>query len=1383
VPILGNWVGRTGVRPTTPGTVHELSVKVDAHARVYRVEFAITANGTPHSTLVANSPSIRKPNFSTTNSPHPGVASGKAPFNGWGVGLDLSTVPAGTISVVATVYDLGAMSHVLPEAMVIYNDTDGVDRRPRAITLYADGTSGNDANNGTSWAQAVKTIMRARQLGRSGAGDVSGLKIVCRGTFTDLSGGLFPECSTSGAWHVEHIADAAGAYLNPPGDPSPLGPRTIYGGVSGASSSTVTCRTAWRGFRVNGTGIVSYSFGGIIEHWFDGCYSEGTNWAPGRLSVRYAEPAVGGSGSFIGWNGPGPAGRRYFTGCAIRGAVLGFEQSRLVYDCLVRDFTGIACKIGSQASPSVVGALVMRSERYYPRQVEGFVRMDSDVVQGQGRPALVVTKPTGTTARITGPEGGYAFNLDAAELVGTTYWGLRFEGSGARGLDTGVGLLVTAVGNTAGSAWVEVTCPGASAGSIPANTCSFYTARVSSGVNYWNIHPDGIQIERNLVLGDVIFDCAIVDAPNLQSYFTSGNDIDKALIDNLRDDGSGENAGNWNGTNCTDSILQRLTLRGQFQNSGGAGGWNGTFVRNCVFGSLGGDASTIGSRGGTVTNCHVISGSPFGSNGTSGPWFNGDESADPWPFAPALGNRGSGVASVVDPVEWAYSTTGSTRGVLKNIGDLDWSLAPSLTIVTYDHSAHASPRYTAKVQGQTLSIWGRTTDTQGTTPYWSGGANVDQSGATFGSNGTASIEVSLIAGPITAARVYTNNQDGPEIPSTIAGGKLTFDLPNTMTAWCEINGLRGQPLIIRNRPLQTQPTGPTVGIYNGTQTTAVAGRTLVFPPGTHTIGQSFPVPSGAAIWLHGEAWVIGSFHNQGTAGGHAERGHGILSGEWGSSLRATIRGMAHEEALTYSLIYGEFGLTNPSYVEEITLLDPPFYSTFFGLSDVEGLFIVGPWWGNSDAFNLAQQGPTQRGSVLSSTAFIHDNVILLEEYSGAHTYRDCIIGTIASSPIHISFWPQIELTPDTHVLTNITIVCFYPTSGAVKAWSDGSSPDEVVKGGDMTGLRFVGSTFYQMAFWFENKLYPAEWGPQELGLGQITEWTFRDVTFEAVPLVKSIIKGKDINNAPSKIAFWNVQFAGVQLTPANFLNYFEIDGLVHDITVDGVHVDTLLSASFAGSSSASASLYGNLGLRAVASSTSSLQARLNTIGSLSSLMLGSSSLQATLSHITAIGLSAFLPGTSSLYSQLGGTFVLSSMFAGSSSMQANVGGGAAGLSAAFVGSSSFYAILDINYSEANKPDTSPMKQRIFNALLALTTNGPYHEAKVDGKTGQMTVYTTKTVKPVSVDVVEIDKTFAPASKYRRAFNVAEIESWLFEVTIQFSSGLRVSCEQFENERH
>lgn len=673
--ILGNWVSMTGIRRTASGFVHDLSIKADAHAGITKVDFAIVANGTPHSTLTANAPSLRTPNCSDRPSRMPGVSSGMAPFWGWGVGLNLSTVPAGTIVVTATITDASAGTYTLPTTITVYNDTDGTDRRPRAVTYYCDGTDGNDANNGTSWAQAVKTFSRARNLAKSGT-DVAGARIICRGTFTDLQAGTYPEISTSGSWWCEFVADAAGAYINPP---STVANRYLSNGVGGTGSSTVICRNRLIGFRIGHNDIVAYSYGGQVHMWFDGCYAEADNYVPNRLSVLYADPAIGVNGGFCGWDGSGGAGRRFYTGCSVRGAVLGYEQHQFLYDSDVLDFVGIAAKYGSDATQCVTGASIFRSQRYAARTVHGFVRMDSDATMGKGRPACTVTIPVAGTARITGPVGGYDFSIDADDLVGNTYWGLRFEGSGATNLDTGVGLLVTAVGNTGGAPWVEVTAPGAAAGSWSANTCSFYTARVATGMNYWNIHPDGIQFERALSR-DVVFDVALADAPNLQAYYTSGGlDLDLTLLDNLRDDGSGQNTTPWFGSNCTNSILQHLALIGQFQNTHDASGWAGTIVRNCVFGSLGGNASLIGGQGATVSYCHVISGGTFGTatNGTTGAFLAGDPATSPFSTAPTGGNQGNGSAAATEPSAWAYSGSGTTRGVMRNVGELDWSVPSS----------------------------------------------------------------------------------------------------------------------------------------------------------------------------------------------------------------------------------------------------------------------------------------------------------------------------------------------------------------------------------------------------------------------------------------------------------------------------------------------------------------------------------------------------------------------------------------------------------------------------------------------------------------------------------------------------------------------------------
>lgn len=674
--ILGNWVSVSGLRRTTPGFVHDLSVDVEAHDGIDRVEFAIVANGTPHSTLTASSRSIRTPNFSDQPSPLPGVASGMAPFDGYGVGLDLSTVPAGTIVVTATIYDDLGASYVLPETMTVYNDTDGGDRRPRTVgPYYVDGTSGLDTNTGLSWAQAFRTPTRAIQAARDGiTGDVGGVRINYRGTIVDMAAALTSvESQTTGEWWCEHVADAAGAFINIPSDPAPIAPRRFRVGRTGGG---VQSKHRWIGFRWGIDGIVSFNYGGTVVHWIDGGYAEAENYlGAGRWTVRYAYEGV--VGDFFGWDGVTTGQQRQFSGVTLRGVLNGFEVHKLLYDCVVEDFVGIAAKWGSVSPTTVTSNFLMRRERYKTRIVEGYVRMDADVANGNGRPALVVTKPAGTTARITGPAGGYDFSIDAAALVGQSYYGLRFDSAGATNLSTGVGLIVTAVGNTAGSPWVEVTCPGAVVGGIPANTCSFYTARVATGMNYWNIHPDGVQIERPLVRGDVLANCAIYDAPNLQSYFVSGNSANYALLRNLRDDAQGQNDFNWFGASVTNSIFQNLTLCGQFQTSGAS--WAGTTIRNCVFGSAGGTSTSIPTLGGTVTHVHTLTGATMGTNSSSGAWFAGTHTSSPFPFEPSTGNKGTGTTALVDPSPWNYSGSGSTRGVLRNIGDLSWNVGVAVS--------------------------------------------------------------------------------------------------------------------------------------------------------------------------------------------------------------------------------------------------------------------------------------------------------------------------------------------------------------------------------------------------------------------------------------------------------------------------------------------------------------------------------------------------------------------------------------------------------------------------------------------------------------------------------------------------------------------------------
>lgn len=477
-----------------------------------------------------------------------------------------------------------------------------------------------------------------------------------------------------------------------------------------------------------------------------------------------------------------------------------------------------------------------------------------------------------------------------------------------------------------------------------------------------------------------------------------------------------------------------------------------------------------------------------------------------------------------------------------------------MTFLTYAVGARASTVYTATVEGVALPIWGYSEDTQFGTPYWTAGQIVHQSFATVAADQSLAVVVSKVSGSITSAKVYCNSPSGPTIAVTVSGGTASFTLPADTAAWCEIDGNRGQPLLIHSKPLVTQPTGGTVDIYNGTQTQTTAGRTLVFPPGVHTIGNSFLVKSGSAIWIHGEAWVIGSLRIEDSTGGSTVGGHGVISGEWGAAQKAFIRTLPFSTAVYYSLIWGPSVLLNDVSVSGITLLDSPWYTSYYGVNIYDRVTVIAPWWGNQNAFFTAQKWPNLTASYNKCLAFVHDDVFDLAEYLGPRTVTDNIAGSIASASFIVSYWPGRD-SRSRHTATNNTLVCLnYAIANGgsiVLAWCDGGSTagandvatDEsfhVVSGITWDGLRFVGSAINGRPFDIRNRLYPIEWGgPVGTAVGQIRDLVIRNCTFEVVPTFRSELKGLDYVNTPHDIVFENVWFGATRLTAANFDTYFD----------------------------------------------------------------------------------------------------------------------------------------------------------------------------------------------------------------------------------------------------
>src|SRR5687767_2515926 len=164
---LYTWMAMPGVI-TQAGTLFDVSLRatttLDATRErgVERVEFRLFVNGTQRLAISQTAESTRRPNFTDEPSRMPGAPAGSlAPFPGYGFSIDPNAYPVGEIEVDATVYSVAGTATALP-TLVFYNRVTP----PCTKVIHLDFDAGNDANDGSSWAQAVRTVKKAQELVR-----------------------------------------------------------------------------------------------------------------------------------------------------------------------------------------------------------------------------------------------------------------------------------------------------------------------------------------------------------------------------------------------------------------------------------------------------------------------------------------------------------------------------------------------------------------------------------------------------------------------------------------------------------------------------------------------------------------------------------------------------------------------------------------------------------------------------------------------------------------------------------------------------------------------------------------------------------------------------------------------------------------------------------------------------------------------------------------------------------------------------------------------------------------------------------------------------------------------------------------------------------------
>lgn len=663
------WRTRPGIRRTSPSDT--LSVDLEAFTNIAveggidRVEFSISENGGVATVVTVSAMALRTPNYSDQNSYLPGVASGMAPFWGYGTTLDCNTLAAGTVVVTAVVYSVAGWATTVPGSITLYNDKDGTDRRPSTKQIFC-SPSGSDANDGLSRVAPKLSIVRAIEAARANpAGsssadfDCGGAEVVLVSGAHEWAGGSYSvgDWHTSGAWWLT-ITLEAGATLTP-ASTYPERYLTARGYSGGGTCRIRFVGGTWTG---GGGGVIFAPSGVAAEAWADGMLGQSEHWDVGApYSVRFAED----NAEFFTLDGAGSL-TRYASCVRKRGCVTAFHGWSDLHDVVIENFLGVATQlVGSEPTQGFLNVLF--TGQRYTTGVAGW----ADVTGGA---SLSVTIPVAGQMRIDATASmSMDFAAGFAELVGTSYWGCKCGNFTSGGNNGTFPVLST---GTNGSGFPYVVLDNASA-VVEVGTASAYlvTGRISDQARYIDaIHPDGLQI--NTGGQDSIYShVRLEDGTNLYPLATNGNNLDRCVFHEWGDATEGQA---WNITlsSLTDCLFVHCTTPTQINFSASGEVYTGTEATECVFASTSNWPGTI-----ATTDCHVVTGSAIGTGGTTGSWFDTDPSVDPWSLLPSTGNLDSATGVVPYPADWWWAgATGPTRGCSKAVGLGAWNIGAAYSL-------------------------------------------------------------------------------------------------------------------------------------------------------------------------------------------------------------------------------------------------------------------------------------------------------------------------------------------------------------------------------------------------------------------------------------------------------------------------------------------------------------------------------------------------------------------------------------------------------------------------------------------------------------------------------------------------------------------------------
>jgi hypothetical protein len=673
---IAKWRTRSGIRRTS--SADTLSVDVEVYADpidesgVARVDFTIIESTGATTLKSVTAPSLRIPNYSAQASPLPGVSSGMASIWAYGTTLDCGALAAGTVTVTATVYSGIGTATALPGSIKLYNDRDGTDRRPSTKQIYISPT-GNDADPGTS-DKPMLSLMRAVQACRANTSGSSSADRDCGGAEVVVMTGDnlwanghtgVSDWHTSGDWWLTITMQSGARWIR-------VGAGTVF------PDHYLTCTGAGSGSscKIRIVGGTFFGRGGIVapatnvkcDVWVDGAAQQSEFYDAGTkpYSVRFVED----DDQLIGFDNY-IAEARVFASCVTKtGCSYGHAGVFDLHDFVIRSFLGVALQsTGVNDGASICNGLVEK-QRYHS-EVAGNVRCDVgtkvSVALTGGR--MRIQQLTATT--ITHVSDGVTLNIgtQSAELIGSTYWGIKTTGF-TNSANNGH-FIVLATGTSGGLPWVELQNGSAVAEASAGASARIETTRFSNGDTYSDaIHPDIHQANADRT-GLLFSHVAARDVLNAQGWFSGGHDLTRCVMVNCSD-GGGQLVNNFTSSSFTDCLFLSCTFSGSFDFSASGE----TYTRNRFIDCVMNTASSLPSSGSnTVQVCHFITSGSTGTSPSTGAWFAASTTSTPWELTPSGGNLNTGSGLVPAPASWWHTgASADSRGVWRNVARFDWSV-------------------------------------------------------------------------------------------------------------------------------------------------------------------------------------------------------------------------------------------------------------------------------------------------------------------------------------------------------------------------------------------------------------------------------------------------------------------------------------------------------------------------------------------------------------------------------------------------------------------------------------------------------------------------------------------------------------------------------------